>query len=146
MRQRGNKEKWWLTAFWPSTVHRMASDALARTARSMYVGSIYLTSEWTPISLKWDLICGMTCWSYLWFIDSTSIPVKAITPVFHVQNSIWRLQWTNLLLKVDTDVTKNHVPWCISCIWLLQIFLKIHHNITSCTVSFTTANIEWIIS
>jgi hypothetical protein len=46
------KEKQCLTAFWPSTVHRMASDALARTARSMYVGSMYFTSEWTPISPK----------------------------------------------------------------------------------------------
>ena len=74
----GSEEKLCLTAFWPSTVHRMASDALARTARSMYVGSIYLTSEWTPISLKWDLICGMA-----W---------QDITPVFHTQSNGWRLQ------------------------------------------------------
>jgi len=74
----GSEEKWCLTAFWPSTVHRMASDALARTARSMYVGSIYLTSEWTPISLKWDLICGM---AWLVIYGSSTVHSSRLKPL-----------------------------------------------------------------
>jgi hypothetical protein len=46
------RERERLTAFCPSTVHRIPSDAFARQARIMYVGSIYFTSTGTPISLK----------------------------------------------------------------------------------------------
>lgn len=46
----------WLTAFCPSTVHKIPSDAFARHARIMYVGSIYFTSAWIAISLKYFLI------------------------------------------------------------------------------------------
>lgn len=46
------RERERLTAFCPSTAHRIPSDAFARTARIMYVGSIYFTSTGTPISLK----------------------------------------------------------------------------------------------
>ena len=45
-----------LTAFCPSTVHRIPSDAFARHARIMYVGSIYFTSTETLIALKAFLI------------------------------------------------------------------------------------------
>ena len=45
-----------LTAFCPSTVHKIASDALARHARTIYVGSMYFTSAGTPMSLKCILI------------------------------------------------------------------------------------------
>jgi len=46
-----------LTAFCPSTVQRIASDAFARQARTIYVGSIYFRSAGTPMSLKCFLIC-----------------------------------------------------------------------------------------
>lgn len=46
-----------LTAFWPSTVQRIASDALARQARIIQVGSMYFTSAGMPTSLKCLLIC-----------------------------------------------------------------------------------------
>lgn len=39
------KEGGTLTAFCPSTAHKIPSDAFARHARIMYVGSIYFTSE-----------------------------------------------------------------------------------------------------
>lgn len=44
------------TAFCPKTVHRIPSDAFARTARIMYVGSIYFTSAEIPISLKYFFV------------------------------------------------------------------------------------------
>lgn len=46
-----------LTAFCPSTVQRIASDAFARQARTIYVGSMYFKSAGTPMSLKCFLIC-----------------------------------------------------------------------------------------
>lgn len=45
-----------LTAFCPRTVHRIPSDAFARHARIMYVGSMYFTSMGTPISLKYFFV------------------------------------------------------------------------------------------
>lgn len=48
---RGRKKER-LTAFCPSTAQRIPSDAFARHARIIYVGSIYLTSTGTPNSLK----------------------------------------------------------------------------------------------
>lgn len=41
-----------LTAFCPKTVHKIPSDAFARHARIMYVGSINFTSAGMPISLN----------------------------------------------------------------------------------------------
>ena len=37
------------------------------------------------LEMRFDLWHGMV--SYLWFIHSTFITVKAITPVFHTQNN-----------------------------------------------------------
>lgn len=49
-----------LTAFCPSTVQKIPSEAFARHARIIYVGSIYFTSARTPISLKYFLVWNKT--------------------------------------------------------------------------------------
>lgn len=46
----------WLTAFCPRTVQRIPSEALARTARIMYVGSMYFTSIGILTSLKYFFV------------------------------------------------------------------------------------------
>lgn len=53
----GERER--LTAFCPSTAQRIPSDAFARHARIMYVGSIYFTSTGTPASLKYFFVWQM---------------------------------------------------------------------------------------
>jgi hypothetical protein len=84
----------------------------------MYVGSMYLISEWIPISLKWDLI--------YWYIHQSAYQFQV--PL--VKKGKKKVnQCTNLLLKVHTDVTKDHVSWCISCIRFFQMFLKMNDNI-----------------
>jgi len=49
-----------LTAFCPSTVQKIPSEAFARHARIIYVGSIYFTSAWAPISLKYFFVWNKT--------------------------------------------------------------------------------------
>lgn len=59
--RRTDKSTYWiereiLTAFCPSTVHKIPSDAFARHARIIYVGSMYFTSAVLPISLKYFFV------------------------------------------------------------------------------------------
>lgn len=55
-----NERVTWLTAFCPRTVQRIPSEAFARTARIMYVGSMYLTSTAILSSLKYFFVYTKT--------------------------------------------------------------------------------------
>nr|GMD51919.1 hypothetical protein Iba_chr11bCG6930 [Ipomoea batatas] len=59
------------TSFCPRTVHIIASEALARQPRRMYVGSMYLTSTICSIFLKCFLIC---CWIWTPISERTGFP------------------------------------------------------------------------